>query len=112
MCRVQKVIAVSALACSFLLSAVGVCQPHERAPLTPDQQTSVAGQNAFAIDLFHELRTKEAGENLLVSPFSVSTAFAMTYAGARGGTAAQMADVLHFNLPDERLHTAFGSLIE
>ncbi|HEX2473935.1 MAG TPA: serpin family protein [Lacipirellulaceae bacterium] len=111
MCRLQKLIAVSALACSFLLSAVGVCQTHERASLTPDQRTAVAGQNAFAIDLFHQLRANKSGENLLVSPFSISTALAMTYAGARNDTAAQMADMLHFGLPDDQLHSALGSLI-
>ena len=35
----------------------------------------------------------------------------MTYAGARNSTAAQMADVFHFDLPSDRLHAAMGSLI-
>ena len=34
----------------------------------------------------------------------------MTYAGARGETAEQMAKVLHFRLPQEKLHPAFGAL--
>lgn len=34
----------------------------------------------------------------------------MTYAGARGETAAQMANTLHFDLPDEALHAAFNAL--
>jgi serpin B len=36
----------------------------------------------------------------------------MTYAGARGETAAQMAGTLHFGLPPERLHPAFGGLVQ
>ena len=34
----------------------------------------------------------------------------MTYAGARGQTAEQMAQELHFRLPQEKLHPAFGDL--
>jgi serpin B len=112
--RNHRLLGFAALMAALLHAAVGICQeppPHVRAPLTPDQAAAVAGQNAFAIDLFHELRTAGAGENLLVSPFSISTALAMTYAGARNNTAAQMADVLHFALPDDRLHAALGSLI-
>ena len=111
MCRSQGLLGVGALLASFLCVPTGNCQPHVRAPLTADQRTAVAGHNAFAIDLFHELRTADAGTNLLVSPFSISTALAMTYAGARNSTAAQMADVLHFDLPNDRLHAAVGSLI-
>jgi serpin B len=111
MCRTRVLSGVVALAATFLHVSIAICQPHQRAHLTADQLAAVAGNNAFAIDLFHELRTGAAGKNLLVSPFSVSTALAMTYAGARNGTAAQMADVLHFDLPDDRRHTALGSLI-
>ena len=49
--------------------------------------------------------------NLFFSPASVSTALAMTYAGARGDTATEMAKTLHFTLPPERLHPAMGALL-
>src|SRR5262249_46795734 len=48
--------------------------------------------------------------NLFFSPGSLSTALAMTSAGAKGETASQMAKVLHFTLPQEKLHPAFGDL--
>src|SRR5687767_14668650 len=99
--RVYKLIGFGAIVVSCCAPGTAVCQPHQRAPLTADQRTVIAGHNAFAIDLFHALRTNRPGSNLLVSPFSVSTALAMTYAGARNNTAAQMADVLHFNLPND-----------
>jgi serpin B len=105
---------IGAVLASISTSTVAICQqppPHQRAALTADQRTAVAGQNAFAIDLFHELRTADAGKNLLVSPFSISTALSMTYAGARNSTASQMADALHIDLPDDRHHAAAGSLI-
>ena len=65
--------------------------------------------NRFALDLYARLRTGHA-DNLFFSPASLSTALAMTYAGARGETASQMAKVLHFTLPQEKLHPAFGDL--
>ncbi len=73
-----------------------------------DVKLVVEGNNAFAVDLYHKLRAREG--NLFLSPYSISTALAMTYAGARGETAAEMRKVLHFALPDERLHAAFATL--
>ncbi|MCU0723283.1 MAG: serpin family protein, partial [Planctomycetes bacterium] len=57
-----------------------------------DVAAVVAGNTGFACDLYAKLR--ETPGNLFVSPFSVSTALAMTLAGARGGTEAEMAKVL------------------
>jgi len=74
-----------------------------------DVEQLVAGNNAFAFDLYETLRGEEG--SLFFSPMSISSALAMTYAGADGGTAEQMADVLHFTLPEERLHAAFGTLM-
>ena len=71
--------------------------------------TVTDGNNRFALDLYQVLREREG--NLFYSPFSVSTAFAMTYAGARGITETEMAEVLHFTLGQEELHPAFGALI-
>ncbi len=66
--------------------------------------------NQFALDLYKKLSKKRG--NVFFSPFSISDALAMTYAGARGNTEKQMAKVLHFSLPQEELHLAFSSLIE
>ncbi|XP_040120186.1 serpin B3-like isoform X1 [Oryx dammah] len=50
----------------------------------------------LAIDLFHQIRQSEK-ENIFLSPFSISSALAMTYLGARANTASQMQKVLHFS---------------
>uniref|UniRef100_A0A7C4L344 Serpin family protein n=1 Tax=Bellilinea caldifistulae TaxID=360411 RepID=A0A7C4L344_9CHLR len=68
----------------------------------------VNGNNAFALDLYQRL-AQERG-NLFYSPYSISLALAMTYAGARGETEQQMAQTLHFTLPQEQLHPAFNML--
>lgn len=74
-----------------------------------DRARVVDASNAFAIDLYNQLRNQSG--NLFFSPESISTALAMTYAGARGQTAAEMANTLHFTLPPDRLHPAMGALL-
>ena len=66
------------------------------------------GNTTFAFDLYEALR--EDGGNLFYSPYSISLALAMTYAGARGDTETQMADTLHFDLPQDSLHPTFNAL--
>jgi serpin B len=73
-----------------------------------DRQTLVRGNNAFALDLYGRLRGR--GGDLFFSPYSISSALAMAYAGADGDTAEQMAKTLHFDLPPDRLHPAFAAL--
>ena len=73
-----------------------------------DLQTLVDGNNSFALDMYQSLHS-ESG-NLILSPFSISLALAMTYAGARGNTESQMADVLHFTQGQQGTHSAFNAL--
>src|SRR5262245_35499103 len=91
---------------SALLEPAGV-----RAAPAPDADRAalVTGNNEFGLDLYGQLRA--ARGNLFYSPYSISCALAMTYAGARGGTADEMAKALRFSLSSSRLHPAFGGLI-
>ncbi|NWF77460.1 MAG: serpin family protein [Chloroflexi bacterium] len=75
---------------------------------TDEQALLVEGNSAFAFKLYQALKGQEG--NLFYSPYSISLALAMTYAGARGETAEQMAATLHFLLEQERLHPAFNWL--
>ena len=94
---------------AFLSSAPTVLgQPIEPAKGKSDVQTVVEGNNQFAFDLYGRLSKKEG--NIIFSPYSISTALAMTYGGARGETEAKMAKVIHFTLTQDRLHPAFGTL--
>jgi len=68
----------------------------------------VEGNSIFAFDLYQALKQEEG--NLFYSPYSISLALAMTYAGARGETAEQMAATLQFLLEQDRLHPAFNWL--
>ena len=73
-----------------------------------DSTTLVDNNSEFAFDLYQALIQQDG--NLFYSPYSISLALAMTYAGARGETEQQMADTLHFALQQDRLHPAFNSL--
>jgi serpin B len=77
--------------------------PPASAPATATATANAAadGQESFALDLYNHLaRTAPPKANLFFSPYSIRTALAMTSAGARGSTAAQMASVLHLQAAD------------
>jgi len=67
------------------------------------------GNTAFAFDLYRAVAAQQDG-NFLFSPYSMSLALAMVYAGARGETEAQMGQTLHYTLPQDRLHATFNAL--
>jgi serpin B len=73
-----------------------------------DQAALVAGNNAFAFDIYKYLRAGDG--NVFFSPYSLSEALAMTYGGARGNTEKEMAATLEFQLPQDKLHPAFDAL--
>ena len=71
-------------------------------------QPLVASNTAFALNLYSQLATNPG--NLFFSPYSISTCLAMTYAGARGETAAQMAQVMGFGTNQPQFAGLFGEL--
>ena len=80
-------------------------------PLATDSELTdlVRGNNDFAFNLYQKLREGESG-NLFYSPYSISLALAMTYAGARSETERQISNALHFILSQDKLHPAFNAL--
>jgi len=64
---------------------------------TADATTLASDNAAFAFDVYKQLVLTNT--NLVFSPASISIALAMTYAGAAGTTASEMASTLHFTLP-------------
>jgi serpin B len=72
-----------------------------------DRVALAQGNAAFAFDLYS--RARPAGENFVYAPFSLSTALAMTYAGARGTTEQEMSRALRF-APQDQLHPPMREL--
>ncbi len=94
---------------SILLAALVAATPAVCREST-DVRSVATGMNTFAFDLYGTLRAKDG--NLFLSPYSLSTALAMTWAGARGETEKEMAAALRFPLGQESLHPAYGALID
>jgi serpin B len=74
-----------------------------------DFSRAVDAINRFAYELYQHFQQQQG--NLFLSPMSIATALAMTYGGASGETAAQMAEVFHFG-SDPGIHDSFRSLLE
>ena len=101
-----------------LVLASGVFAVEEKPTAPPSRRAGTAqaedvakvaeGCNRFAFDLYAHLLRQEG--NLFFSPYSISTALAMTSAGARGETADQMAKTLCLPVSGEAVHAAYAAL--
>lgn len=79
-------------------------------PATKDEiAAAVSGINEFSFDFYAQLKGTKG--NLFISPYSISTALAMTYGGARGNTGAEIEKTLHFSLA-QRQHAPISALIK
>lgn len=115
---ILSLLAIGAAGCSTQLPAGSVQaaqlaqSDRERQPggmLDETQLTElVTGNTEFALTL--QQQSFDWRENQLLAPHSLSTAIAMVYAGARGETERQLAQALHFTLPQVELHAAFNAL--
>ncbi len=106
----MKQIIIAGLLTVSALAVVTVAAAEKPDNAKPDYTAIVQGDTQFALDLYAKLRGQDG--NLFFSPYSISTALAMTRAGAKGDTAAEMDKVLHFTLPQDKLHAAFAALIK
>jgi serpin B len=73
-----------------------------------DLKTLVKGNTDFAFDMYKKLQKSDI--NTSFSPYSISIAFAMTWAGARTQTESEMASVLHFSLNQAQIHPVYNVL--
>ncbi|MCZ7648410.1 MAG: sigma-70 family RNA polymerase sigma factor [Planctomycetota bacterium] len=81
-------------------------------PATEEEKQAIAaGVNALGMDLYAKLAGGQE-RNFFFSPYSISTALGMTYAGAKGNTAREMEQGLRFKLAGERFHAACAGLIQ
>ncbi|XP_061094471.1 leukocyte elastase inhibitor-like [Conger conger] len=64
----------------------------------------------FSLDLFKKISESNKSDNIFYSPLSISSALAMVYMGARGNTATQIAESLHFHEADD-IHAGLKKLM-
>src|SRR5689334_7153633 len=100
--RMRSLLTVTVLLASTLSATISYAQGG-------DEMTLATGNTDFALKLYQQAKGEKDG-NMLFSPYSISQALAMTYAGAKGDTAKQMADVLAFGVPQDKLPPAFLAL--
>ncbi len=82
-------------------------------PATTDAELLelVSDHTSFALWMYHQgVEETGAEENFLLSPLSISTAFAMLWPGAVGETADEIAEMLHFRMAPEVFHPAGNRL--
>ena len=66
----------------------------------------VDANNLFAFEYYSEIR--DDNDNIFFSPYSISTALAMVYEGAKGKTAEEISDVFHFPEDDDVRRPSFA----
>lgn len=98
--------------CLLVFAAIAMLVAHRLSVAAEPAQTEslVQANTAFALDLYGQLKSTPG--NLFLSPYSISTCLAMTYAGASGDTATQMAQVLHFMGDQQQVQADFARLQE
>ncbi|MFA7562777.1 MAG: serpin family protein [Methanoculleus sp.] len=102
---------VSILALALIVAWPGAVDTAH--PDTPDGAENVAaGTNRFAFDLYRCLADDpvHAGENLFFSPYSISSALAITGEGARGTTADEIGAVLHLPANETLRREGFAAI--
>lgn len=101
----QRVVALA-----IILSLTSLISLGQTPQVSKEVQQIAADNNEFAYELYDELKGAEG--NLFFSPFSISSALAMTYAGARNNTESQMAATLHFAVDQATFHKDFQAYLE
>jgi len=98
-------------ACSSNPSEPDVLAARELPAAVKDDAAAIAlANNQFAFDLYALLAPDH--DNLFMSPFSISTALAMVDAGAAGTTDQELRRTLRFTVPGDRMHSAYGALLD
>lgn len=84
--------------------------PREPAASVDQDTISIQAKNnsQFAFDLYNQIKGEPG--NLFYSPYSISVALAMTYAGTDTTSEQQIADVFHFTQGQDITHRAFSAL--
>jgi serpin B len=100
--------------CAFFLISFlyckSACYAQSTAKIDLTTLSQLATDNtAFGVELYTQLRKNDG--NIIFSPYSISEAFAMLYAGAKGETAFEIARTFHISLKGDNLHKAYRDIL-
>src|SRR3954467_11753380 len=90
--------------CAVISAAIAMFSTLHAADSNPAANAS----NQTGVDLYRQLARGD--DNLCLSPYSIESALAMTFAGADGETKTEMARVLHFPSDGDAIHASFAAL--
>jgi len=112
--EIVKIIAVSLALVFALSSGAWAAKPYdEEVGMEIMKMEAAKAVNTFAFDVYRQLSGSEKEGNLFFSPYSISSVLAMTWAGAKGETALEMAKALCFDSLDaESMHAGMKALRE
>ncbi|WMX14761.1 MULTISPECIES: serpin family protein [unclassified Aureispira] len=106
---------ISFYASALLLGVVScnksTVEPINNPPPNPPSITQsqiVDGNSQFAINIYQEL--VDENQNQMLSPYSISTALGMVYAGADGNTATELKNVMGYGTNNNNFHQTFNQL--
>ena len=88
--------------------------PDEQKKLELDEKSAqlIEADNTFGFEIFQKIRNNSQEENIMISPLSISVAFAMAYNGADSDTKTEMEKALKLNgLTTEEINNAYKILI-
>ncbi|MCE5338956.1 MAG: serpin family protein, partial [Methanomicrobiaceae archaeon] len=110
---------ISILALALIVAGLGAvgtapqnATPNPGGPVAEDTSNVATGNNRFAFDLYRRLATDpaHAGGNLFFSPYSISSALAITREGACGTTADEIESVLHLPVNETLRRAGFAAI--
>ncbi|NWV28787.1 SPA3K inhibitor, partial [Origma solitaria] len=77
-----------------------------------DVKNLPASNADFAFKFYKQVRVDKDNQNIIFSPLSISTAFAMLSVGARSSTLRELHKGLEFNMTEQEIHEGFQSLLQ
>jgi serpin B len=113
--RLRRVAFISGLLAATACGSDGITGPIEQLPrpLTAAEQQVIARANGFGFELLSQVRAREDGPNVFLSPLSASMALGMTMNGAAGQTWDEMSATLGFDgLTEDEINRAYRDLLD
>jgi serpin B len=101
--------------CAFCSCQTDDSNTDENKTINLDEKSAqlIEADNTFGLELFQKIREESEKENIMISPLSISVAFAMAYNGADKDTKTEMEKAMKLNgLTTEQINNSYRMLIK